>query len=288
VPFPDNEKFARVRIARLWLWPLIGATFIVVGFVLVGSGTPPPFLPIAYATYGFLFLAALRSLRQAEIAPHELFGVPPGEVNGWLRTLLHVPVMFAFAAMTLWATAYVASWLFPTLAQYLFDQQRDAGPLKALGESGSAPLILFVVVIGPVIEEFVFRGLLMRRWIARRGMWRGIIGSSLIFALLHPPFWIGAFVVGVFLSLLYLVTRSLYVPIAFHALYNGLVTFATIGADQFAQTQAKQPTLAEFRTQWHSEVLVLLLSGWLIFRAIRRFADDLKSRDQVAAARTST
>ena len=288
MPFPDNEKFARVRVARLWLWPLIGATFVVVGFLLVAPRMAPPFMPIAYATYGFLLLAALRSLHQAEIAPGELFGVPPGEVSGWLRTMLHVPVMFAFAAMSLWATAYVASWLFPSLAQYLFDQQRDAGPLKALGESGSAPLILFVVVIGPVIEEFVFRGVLMRRWIARRGLWRGIIGSSLIFALLHPPFWIGAFVVGIFLSLLYLVTRSLYVPIAFHALYNGLVTFATIGADQFAQEQAKQPTLAEFRMQWFSEVLVLLVSGWLIFRAIRRFADELKSRDQGEAARTST
>ncbi len=286
--FPENEKFARVRVARLWLWPLIGATFVVLGYLLVTRSAAPPFVPIAYATYAFLFLAALRSLQQAGIAPRELFGVPPGEVQGWLRTLVHVPVMFAFAAMTLWATAYVASWLFPTLAEYLFRQQRDAGPFKSLGESGSGALILFVVVIGPLIEEFVFRGLILRRWIARRGLWRGVIGSSIIFALLHPPFWLGAFVVGVFLSLLYLVTRSLYVPIAFHALYNGLVTFATIGAEQFAQETAKEPTLAEFRAQWMSELALLLISGWIIHRAIRRFAAELKARDQGVAERTST
>lgn len=283
MPFPDNEKFARVRVARLWLWPLIGGTFVVIAYVVSSGSRTPPFVPIAYATYGFLLLAALRSLRQAEIENSEVFGVPPGEVEGWFRTLLHVPVMFAFAAMTLWATAYVASWLFPSLAEYLFQQQRDAGPLRSLGQSGSAPLILFVVVIGPVIEEVVFRGLLMRRWIARGGLWRGIIGSSLIFALLHPPFWIGAFVVGVFLSLLYLVTRSLYVPIAFHALYNGMVTFATIGAGQLTAEQAKQPTLAEFRAQWITELLLLLVSGWIILRAIRRFAAQLRARDAAVA-----
>jgi len=279
VPFPDNEKFARVRVARLWLWPLLGATFVVVGFIVTSGNEPPPFVPIAYATYGFLLLAALRSMQQAAIEPAELLGIPPGEVRGWLRTLLYVPVMFAFAAMTLWATAFVASWLFPSLAEYLFEQQRDAGPLRSLGEAGSAPLILFVVVIGPVIEEVVFRGLLLRRWIARGGLWRGIIGSSVIFALLHPPFWIGAFVVGVFLSLLYLVTRSLYVPIAFHALYNGMVTFATIGAGQLAQAESKQPTLAEFRTQWISELLLLLVSGWIILRTIRRFAAEVRARE---------
>jgi uncharacterized protein len=282
VPFSDNEKFARVRVARLWLWPLIGATFVVIGFVVTSSGTPP-FVPIAYATYGFLLLAALRSMQQAKIEPGELFGVPPGEVHGWFRTMLHVPVMFAFAAMTLWATAFIASWLFPSLAEYLFKQQRDAGPLRSLGESGSAPLILFVVVIGPVIEEVVFRGLLLRRGIARRGLWRGVVISSLVFALLHPPFWIGAFVVGVFLSMLYLVTRSLYAPIAFHALYNGMVTFATIGAGMFAQEQSKQPTLAEFRTQWISELLLLLVSGWIILRAIRRFAAEVRARQAAAA-----
>ena len=132
-------------------------------------------------------------------------------------------------------------------------------------------LILFIVVIGPVIEEFVFRGIVLRRWMARSTLWRGVIGSSLIFALLHPPFWLGALVVGLFLSMLYLVTRSLYAPIAFHAMYNGLVTWATLGASQLGEDQ-KEQTLGQFRTEWMAQTALLLVSGWIVYRMIRRFA----------------
>jgi uncharacterized protein len=276
VSFPDNEKFARLRVARLWLWPLVGATSCVVAFLLVTRSSDPPFVPVAYATYGFLLLAALKSLRQADIRPTEVFGAPPEEVTTWRTVILMVPVMFCFAAMSLWATAYAAAWIVPDLAEFLFREQRDAGPFGALGESGSTLLILFIVVVGPVVEEFVFRGIILRRWMAKSGFWRGVIGSSIIFALLHPPFWIGAMVVGVFLSLVYLATRSLYAPIAFHVMYNGLVTFATIGADRVGAAD-KVTTVAEFRQQWAGELVLLLVSGWIILRVGRRFAAEARA-----------
>jgi membrane protease YdiL (CAAX protease family) len=252
----------------LWIWPLVGSLGVSVGFV--AAGARPEFLTIAYVAYGFFLLAALWSLRAADIRPAEVFGRPPGEVTVWPTVILMVPVMFCFAAMSLWATAFAASWLAPDIAQYLLEQQND-DELRRLTQGGSPLLILFIVVIGPVIEEFVFRGIVLRRWMARSTLWRGVIGSSIIFAILHPPFWLGALVVGVFLAMLYLVTRSLYAPIAFHAMYNGLVTWATIGASQLGDDQ-KQQTLAEFRTEWIAETSLLIVSGWIVYRMIRRFA----------------
>lgn len=275
MPFPDNARFARIRVARLWLWPLAGSVALVIAFVASTRRGEPPFVPLAYAAYGFFLFAALRSLREAEIAPSELFGAPPDQVKLWPMVILLVPVMFTFAAMSLWATAFIASWLSPRFGEILLRQQNDPGPLRSLGESGSALLILFVVVVGPVIEEFVFRGLVLRRWIARKSLWRGVVGSSLVFALLHPPFWIGAFVIGVFLSLLYLVTRSLYAPIAFHAMYNGLITFAILGAGQLG-TEQKRETVEAFRTQWLGEAALLLFSGWIIYRVLRSLAAAAK------------
>jgi uncharacterized protein len=277
VTFPENEKFARVRVLQLWLWPFFGAIVVVVAHLLTTPETDPPLVPIAYATYGFLLLAALRSLRKAGIEPSELFGEPPGEVTVWRTVILLVPVMFCFAAMSLWATAYVGAWVAPDFTDDLFRKQRDDGLFKSLGESRSALFILFLVVVGPVIEEFVFRGIVLRRWMAKSGMWRGVIGSSVIFALLHPPFWIGAWVVGVFLSMLYLVTRSLYAPIAFHAMYNGLVTFAMLGAERVAAEQ-KETTLADFRGEWAGQLVLLLLSGWIILLVIRRFVTEAKKK----------
>lgn len=268
MPFPDNEKFARVPVARLWIWPIVGSLGVGLGFV--AAGAPPKFLPIAYAAYGFFLLAALWSLRSADIAPAEVFGRPPGDVTVWPTVIMMVPVMFCFAAMSLWATAFAASWIAPDIAQYLLEQQDD-DELRQLTQGGSPLLIMFIVVIGPVIEEFVFRGIVLRRWMAKSTLWRGVVGSSIIFAILHPPFWLGALVVGVFLAMLYLVTRSLYAPIAFHAMYNGLVTWATLGASQLTEDQ-KDQTLAEFRTEWMAETALLIVSGWIVYRVIQRFA----------------
>ena len=235
------------------------------------AATPPPFVAVAYVTYGLLFLATLSACRKAEIHPSALLGAVPRDVTLWRTVVLLVPVMFCFAAMSLWATAYAASWIAPDFAAYLFKEQRDLGPLKSLGKSGSAMLVFFVVVIGPIVEEFVFRGLVLRRWKAKSGLWRGVIGSSFVFALLHPPFWIGAMVVGVFLSMLYLSTRSLYVPIVFHALYNGLVTLATIAAERLGDPE-KATSLVEFRGQWIGEVALLAISGAIVVATIRRLS----------------
>ena len=59
MPFPDNERFARVRVVRLWLWPLVGLFFLILGYMLARGGDTPPFVLLAYFTYGFLALAAL-------------------------------------------------------------------------------------------------------------------------------------------------------------------------------------------------------------------------------------
>lgn len=271
MPFPGNERFATVRVARLWLWPLAGTFALVVAFMLVTERADVPFVPTAYAAYAFLFLAALRSLHQAGLGAGDVFGAPPEAVKSWPLVIVLVPVMFSFAAMTLWATAFIASWVSPGFGQYLLQEQNDPGPLRALNQAGSTWLILFIVVIGPVVEEIVFRGVVLRRWIARRSLWRGVVGSSLVFALLHPPFWIGAFVIGIFLSLLYLVTRSLYAPIAFHAMYNGLITFMLLGAGGMQRPQ-EEMTLEVFRTKWIGQTALLLVSGWIIFGVIRRLA----------------
>ena len=272
MPFPDNEKFARVRVARLWIWPLAGTVGVLLGFV--AASATPRLLAVAFVAYGLFFLAALWALRDAGLRPADVFGHPPGEVTVWPTVILMVPVIFCFAAMSLWATAYAASWVAPDLARYLLERQDD-DQLRQLTQGGSPLLIMFIVVIGPVIEEFVFRGVVLRRWMARSTLWRGVMGSSIIFALLHPPFIVGALVVGIFLSMLYLLTRSLYAPIAFHAMYNGLVTWATLGASQLTE-ERKETSLAEFRGEWMAETALLIVSGWIVFRIIRRFEGKLR------------
>jgi membrane protease YdiL (CAAX protease family) len=81
--------------------------------------------------------------------------------------------------------------------------------------------LFIVVIMGPAIEELVFRGVILNRWAYKWGIRKGVVLSSLLFALGHRGI-LWPFVVGVVLSLIYLATRSLLVSIVCHMLVNAL------------------------------------------------------------------
>ena len=80
-----------------------------------------------------------------------------------------------------------------------------------------------VVVMAPVLEEVIFRGLILSGFRRRLGPGAAIVVSALLFALVHPPstyfpiFWL-----GLLFGWIYVYTRNLLVPMALHALHNAL------------------------------------------------------------------
>lgn len=91
-----------------------------------------------------------------------------------------------------------------------------------LGEI-SPLLVLFVVLLAPVVEEIVFRGLIYTR--LRRALPRiaALLLASLLFGLLHEhPVWIAyTFVLGLLLNLIFDWYGSLLAPICLHLAFNG-------------------------------------------------------------------
>ncbi|AFY90701.1 Abortive infection protein [Chroococcidiopsis thermalis PCC 7203] len=79
--------------------------------------------------------------------------------------------------------------------------------------------VISLVVVAPVTEEFIFRGILIHRWAMKWGISPAILVSAIIFGLGHiVPF--GAAVFGILMTLLYFKTRSLIVPAIAHAINN--------------------------------------------------------------------
>ncbi|HEV2453428.1 MAG TPA: type II CAAX endopeptidase family protein [Verrucomicrobiae bacterium] len=81
---------------------------------------------------------------------------------------------------------------------------------------------IFAVVLAPVAEEFIFRGVLftfLKQHNFRRTAW---IGVSLLFALIHgdPAIFIPLFMLALVLTWLYEVTDSLVASIFTHGLFN--------------------------------------------------------------------
>ena len=90
-------------------------------------------------------------------------------------------------------------------------------------------LILAVVFVAPVTEEFVFRGVtvaVMRRW----GDWPAVILSALLFAFAHFSFQAMPVVLtgGFVMALLYIWTRNIWVTISVHFLNNLVASLPVI------------------------------------------------------------
>ncbi|PEX49589.1 CPBP family intramembrane metalloprotease [Bacillus cereus] len=84
---------------------------------------------------------------------------------------------------------------------------------------------IMVVFIAPIVGEFVFRGFLLQRFAAKWGTSIAMVVVALLFACLHVDF-LGAVVFSIVLSIVYIRTKSLLMPIAIHMLNNAFVLSA--------------------------------------------------------------
>ncbi len=103
-------------------------------------------------------------------------------------------------------------------------QQANLG--VAVHPSAGELLLLFLAlaVVGPIVEELVFRGLLFQLLRRHLPLWCAAILSALIFAVLHfiPVLLPALFIFGVVLALVFHYTRSLNCSILLHMLINAV------------------------------------------------------------------
>jgi uncharacterized protein len=84
--------------------------------------------------------------------------------------------------------------------------------------------IVAVVIIAPITEEFIFRGVLMHRWAIKWGMTASILLTSSVFALAHGDIYIlPRFSMAIISAIAYCNTGLLSVSIAIHAMNNIIV-----------------------------------------------------------------
>ncbi len=85
-------------------------------------------------------------------------------------------------------------------------------------------MVTTLVVIAPIAEEFLCRGIILESVRAKSGVWAACSVSAIFFAVLHmhPTTALNALVVGLMLSYLYIRTSSLFAPIILHSFNNAL------------------------------------------------------------------
>jgi len=205
-----------------WRFALRAAARIIAAFVIY-LGTQLAILTITdspiWAALGgaivtipvFWFLGAL--------SPHQgtmHFRRP--DRSAWLWAVSLVYIWFSGQILVIWLTN--------TFPERGADFERHVEQLAATPVTMT---LLLTIVLAPVAEELLMRGVLYRE--IRRGLripvWLAVTISSVIFAVMHGNITqIGCtLTLGAFLALAYEYTGLILVPITLHALYNILSTF---------------------------------------------------------------
>ena len=93
--------------------------------------------------------------------------------------------------------------------------------LDGLTFSQKALYVLALVIIGPVLEESIYRGQFFTILRGQYGLVTGVLGSTLLFAIMHGLAPV-AFAQGVLLALVYEYSRSLWGSVLVHIANNAI------------------------------------------------------------------
>ncbi len=196
---------------------------VFVSLLPVDALLSPMLLLFFYVAFGAWLL---RFLERRSIALPALLGPIPRQW-GWpkLALLVLTLLLCSLGSFLLWFG--LRYWMFPeAMTGGLPTDAAAVAAAEGLNSKGPwlAQLLKFVVLVlvAPIVEETLFRGIILQRWAVLWGIRPAILLSSLVFGSCHSSNPLGFTVFGLVMALLYVRTRSLLIPIVCHMLNNAL------------------------------------------------------------------
>lgn len=204
---------------------IVGSIVVFVVAALVGLILPLDPLEstigdvvVEIALYGLVMAWIVWACRHADIDLGRFVGRIPAGYN-WLPAIGLLITTMTFSLGSLSVTFYGLSRVAPELLETLM----TAGAPDLDSMISLVWWVIGGVAVAPVLEEVLFRGVFVSRWGVKWGLGVGIVVSSAIFGILHVDV-AGGMALGLVASLLYLQSRTLLVPIAFHTANNLIAT----------------------------------------------------------------
>lgn len=140
--------------------------------------------------------------------------------------------------------------------------------------------IVTVVVMAPLFEEVIFRGVLLESTRVRYGVVAAWLLSSAIFGIVHvhPTVVVNAFVMGLVLAFIYLRTDSLWSAIILHAINNGIAYLALIAGHGNSMLIDMVGSRTLYVLFYIAALAVFAVSGYMMLVSLRRLKAEEKSR----------
>lgn len=275
-PQSDNHPFTQIKARYLFLWLLI----FYLGFSVIYGVIASLFAPVAnfevpIVSHIIYFLSLLslccyllRKLRQFQINPQYIMGnLYPS--YPWLSLMGLTVILLLFSVGVALLSLYFLSLVAPGFSESLMESVSKP-------DSHSSSIIykclesINYIVVAPIAEEFIFRGVLLHRLGTKWNISAGVWISSIIFGCFHPnP--IGISMLGVVWALLYIQTRTLVIPIIAHMMNNTIVVLeqllaALIVEDNGVTESATDIDINDY--SWKMGLFLVILSVPFLLRFI--------------------
>jgi membrane protease YdiL (CAAX protease family) len=246
------------------------------------AALPPPAYPTIKESWGilgwyllvtivvgvpcFLILEKLLLLSRA-VSSLALIGVLNVALLGFLRwkaanrwqplTLMGKEQRWLYAALPVLVLA-LATVL--SVQSYLHLPNTHAALFTSIAKLPGLGLVM-IVIVGPVLEELLFRGVVLQGLLRSQRPWIAIGQSALLFGIIHfnPAQSVNAFFLGLVFGWLYYRTRSLLLCMATHGLYNSLGF-----AGMWAAASSRTPNVSLLSTSPALYAGVVLLSALIL------------------------
>lgn len=203
-------------LALFLLWNLVAGSFLLL--TDPGVGLPVSVALAALLLWGFIlrpWRSEPRARRWATLRLRPL----TGPALRW--TLIAIPTLILLG----WSLGDVYTRLVPVPPESL---DPFAPLMRTAG--GRLTIAVFAIGIAPLVEEFVFRGLVQRPLERRLGVASGIVCASALFAFVHFLPWVFPlhFLLGAAFGFVVYATRSIWAGVLLHAANN---TVALVGVE---------------------------------------------------------
>ncbi len=141
-------------------------------------------------------------------------------------------------------------------------------------------LAIATIILAPIVEELIFRGILLHRLSIKWGIISAVFISSILFGISHLGLAvIGAFVFGITMTALYKKTNSISSSIVAHSINNAIAVLPTYSLIATGNLDFKiQNSMTDVYVPGIVGLIISTIAGVYLFRYIKQNWDKIKAK----------
>jgi membrane protease YdiL (CAAX protease family) len=274
-PENSHNPFLKLKVRNLFVRGLLLslgfgiALGVLQGIIGVKFNAQIVTLILYILIFGFLCLWSLEDFDRFGIDMKYVLGRVPNR-HKWLPMVGLVLLIILFSLSAYLVSFYLLSLAAPTFVESVMRQVATSPSARTTSPPFYNLLAAIVyIVVAPITEEFLFRGIILQRWASKWGIQTAVVVSGLLFGMLHANV-LGLTLFGIIMGVLYIKTRTLIVPIACHAFNNSLAVGMGLLSSGSKTTTSTVNLLEQLRSSWWVGVVLMLISLPLLVRFLYR------------------